>query len=328
MFSDPQTLRTLVIAVPAFGLVLSVWIAFVLVWNARRRSRAEAIENRIGLPARGASEGGRVLRLWRDEGEAVTLVPGSQRLSFSQRLAGMLSDAGWTASPQGFVLRVAAAAVIVSAVTFAVSHNLLPAAGGAVVVVLLAWTYLQRCIAKRSALFERQFADSLELAARSLRVGHPLVGALHLISEEFEAPVGPLFGEVCQQQALGRPLDEALRTAAAGHASDDLKLFATAVIIQLRSGGSLADMMERLAVVIRERIRLTRRVRVLTAQTQFSKRVLQALPLFVFVLLNFINPDYMRPLYQTDTGRHVLFVAAGCLLVGSWLMNKLSVIRY
>jgi tight adherence protein B len=195
-------------------------------------------------------------------------------------------------------------------------------------VVLGFWTYLNQRIAKRSALFERQFADSLELAARSLRVGHPLVGALLLISEEFDAPVGPLFGGICQQQALGRPLDEALRMAASQHSSDDLKLFTTAVIIQLRSGGSLADMMERLAAVIRERIRLSRRVRVLTAQTQFSKRILQGLPPFVFVLINYINPEYMRPLYQTDNGRKVLGVAIVCLLLGSWLMNRLSVIRY
>ncbi|HEV2688262.1 MAG TPA: type II secretion system F family protein [Bryobacteraceae bacterium] len=327
MFNDPQKVRLLLIAVPAFGLVLSLWIAVVLIWTRRRKDRAQVIENRIGLSGQAPGEG-RVLRLWREGTEATMLVPAHEGITLAEKFQGLLEDAGWNVSIREIIL----GNILVSALVFlgalAVTRNLLPALCGPAAVVIIFWIYLNRRIARRSALFERQFADSLELAARSLRVGHPLVGALQLISEEFDAPVGPLFASICQQQALGRPLDDALRMAAGQHSSDDLKLFATAVIIQLRSGGSLADMMDRLAVVIRERIRLTRRVRVLTAQTQFSKRVLQGLPLFVFLLINFINPDYMRPLYSTDSGRQILIISVACLLIGSWLMNRLSVIRY
>ena len=96
------------------------------------------------------------------------------------------------------------------------------------------------------------------------------------------------------------------------------------MVIQLRSGGNLADMMERVANVIRERNRLARRVKVLTAQTQMSKRILIAMPFFVFVLLNFVNPDYMRPLYSTFTGQMIMAAAAGGLLVGWMIMNWIS----
>jgi tight adherence protein B len=82
--------------------------------------------------------------------------------------------------------------------------------------------------------------------------------------------------------------------------------------------------MERVANVIRERNRLARRVRVLTAQTQMSKRILLALPFFVFVLLNFINADYMRPLYSTFNGQIIMAVAASGLLLGWLTMNWLS----
>jgi tight adherence protein B len=107
-----------------------------------------------------------------------------------------------------------------------------------------------------------------------------------------------------------------------------MKLFATSVIIQVRSGGNLADMMYRLADVIRDRMRLKRRVRVLTAQTQLSKRVLLALPFLLFGALNLLNPTYMMPLYTTAMGRMLLIIAGTGLILGAWMMNRLSVLKY
>jgi tight adherence protein B len=170
--------------------------------------------------------------------------------------------------------------------------------------------------------------DALDLSARSLRVGHPLVAAFRLISEEIAPPVNTIFSEICQQQALGVSLEEALHNVAEESTSGDLKLFATSVIIQLRSGGNLAEMMERVAIVIRERMRLSRRVRVLTAQTQFSKRVLLALPFFIFLVLNVINPKYMAPLYSTPDGRILMSIGAAGLVMGAWIMNRMAVLRY
>src|SRR5688500_14227040 len=175
----------------------------------------------------------------------------------------------------------------------------------ALVVLQVFWIVVTQRIASRASLFERQLVDSLELAARSLRAGHPLTGAFRLISEEIGAPVGRIFAEVCQHQGMGASLDRAMRAAAPATPSDDFKLFATSIVIQLQSGGNLAEMMERLAYVMRERMRLARRVRVLTAQTQFSKRILLALPFIIFVILNMLNPKYMQPLYSTSTGHMI-----------------------
>jgi tight adherence protein B len=191
-------------------------------------------------------------------------------------------------------------------------------------VLIVFWIFVTNRIARRTATFERQLIDALDLATRSLRVGHPLVGSFQLIADEIPAPVGLVFAEVCQQQQLGMAMEEALRGAAARSGSDDLKLFVTSVVIQLRSGGNLADMMQRLANVIRERNRLARRVKVLTAQTQFSKRILLALPFLVFVLLNVINPKYMLPLYGTTTGQIIAGAALTGLFLGWITMNWIS----
>ncbi len=124
------------------------------------------------------------------------------------------------------------------------------------------------------------------------------------------------------------PMAQALRSVAERNHSEDLNLFVTSVVIQLASGGNLADMMERLANVIRDRQRLNRRVSVLTAQTQFSKNVLLALPFLVFVALNVINPKYMAPLYTTSLGQMIMLVASIGLLLGWITMNWLSKLSY
>src|SRR5204862_1993783 len=104
-----------------------------------------------------------------------------------------------------------------------------------------------------------------------------------------------VLSDICQRHGMGANLEEVLRESGDESASPDMKLFSTSVAIQIRTGGNLADLMERLAYVIRDRMRLHRRVRVLTAQTQMSKRVLLALPFIMFIVLNMLNPKYMTP---------------------------------
>jgi tight adherence protein B len=240
----------------------------------------------------------------------------------------MRLDAGWQTPAQTITMGLAAASLLMFVLAFLITQSMLVSLCAGAAVIMAFSIIIKQAISKRARLFERQLVDALELAARSLRVGQPLVGSFSLIAEEISAPVGPLFAAVCQQQGMGMGLDEAIRVAGDQSGSADMKFFATSVIIQLRSGGNLADMMERLAFVIRDRMRLARRVRVLTAQTQFSKRVLQALPFIVFVVLSLINPEYMQPLYTTDKGKFVLGLAASGLILGTWTMNRLAVIRY
>src|SRR5204863_9895106 len=162
--------------------------------------------------------------------------------------------------------------------------------------------YLLACINKRAALFEKQLCEALDLGGRSLRAGHPLSGAFKLIATEIGAPVSLMFQEIVEQEALGVSLQRALYNASQKSRSPDMKIFATSVVIQLRSGGNLAEMIDRVAWVVRERMRLNRRARVLTAEAQLSKWVLLALPLGMFVLLNLINPEYMEPFFTTFLG--------------------------
>jgi tight adherence protein B len=219
---------------------------------------------------------------------------------------------------------VAAAGVL----TWVVAGRILPVIAVVAVALMAFRTFFLSAIARRTALFEKQLVEALDLGGRSLRAGHPLSGAFKLIATEVGAPVSTLFSEIIEQEALGVSLQRALHNAAQKSRSSDMKIFATSVVIQLRSGGNLADMIDRVAWVVRERMRLNRRARVLTAEAQMSKWVLLALPIGMFVLLNILNPEYMEPFFTTMPGYIMLIVATLMLALGAWIMNRMSVLKY
>lgn len=328
MFNIPETMIDWAIVISAGLLVLVIWCIGVWLWSLRRAARAQKVEERLRFSEEQPSSS-RELRLWHDGHEVTTSVPGQLRpLSLTARLQQLLENAGWDIPLRSMLLGVLGITMLVFLVTFVLTDTPLAGVGVCTALLVVLWTYAKQRVGRRTAVFERQFVDALELAARSLRAGHPLIGGFQLVSEEVPAPVGTIFARICQQQTLGVGLDDALRNAAAAHANVDMKLFATSVIIQLESGGNLADMMERLAIVIRERMRLNRHARILTAQTQLSKRVLLLLPFVLFVVLNVLRAEYMEPLYNTPFGRMLLVGAGVSVLLGMWIMNRMVVLRY
>ncbi len=310
-----------------FGLVLALWLFGTLLWSRRRSQYQAEVSRRLGVEA--GRHGARTLRLWRHGQSVTTQVPDSrpQRGPIGA-LALLLRQAGWRIGPGTLLAGLLGIAAGLTALSHMLMHNWLPGLALSAGVPVVLWAYLRHRIGRQESLFERQLVDALELASQSLRAGHPLSGAFRFIADEIKPPVGALFAEICQQQELGVPADEALRNAARTSVNADLRVLVAAVIIQMRTGGNLADMMDRVAYVVRDRMRLNRRVRVLTAQTQFSKRVLLVLPVVLFIGLNVVNPGYMRTLYSTFPGQCLLAGAVASMLLGAWFMNRLAVLRY
>jgi tight adherence protein B len=321
------SLLSLILGVATFVLVLCVLIAAMLVLSIRRRARRQKVQQRVGL----LSETGpvRELSLWHQGKEVTTTVPGGpSKPTMDQRARLFLEEAGWDRNPWAVLAGVLVVAAMAGALLSTLTGRVVLGVAIAVIVVVGVWVYLCRRVNSQRGLFERQIIDGLELASRSLRAGHPLIGSFHVIADEIAHPVGTMFRRICQEQAIGVSLEESLREMSQLSSSPDMKFFATAVVLQMRSGGNLADMMEHLAKVIRNRQWLSRRVRVLTAQTQLSKWILVALPAIVFVALNVINPDYMKPMYSTTTGMIMLGACAGMVTVGMIVMNFLAKLRY
>jgi tight adherence protein B len=229
---------------------------------------------------------------------------------------------------QTILLGLAGFSVLAFLLTHLISGNIFLSLATVLVILVVFIGYTSNRINKRNAIFEKQLVEGLSIAARSLRAGHPLSGSFQLISEEIGAPLGDVFHRICQEQALGLDMKSSIRKVAQDTTNSELRLFATAVVIQLQSGGNLADLMDSLATVIRARIRLLRRVRVLTAQTNLSSKVLIGLPVALFFALNILNPEYMEPLYTTPTGKLLFAATVVSVTFGWWIMKKMSVIRY
>ena len=328
MFDDQQSIQDMAVAVSVFGLVLALWFMAMLARSRRRSSQEETISKRLRPSGQRDGEN-QVLHLWHEGRETTMKVRNAIRLSTRERLDQLFREAGWDPRVRTRVLAAFFLGTpLIALITYAGMDSALPGVGIALLVAVIFFGYLRHRVNRRAALFETQLVGALELAARSLRAGHPLVGAFNLVSEETAPPVGTLFTEICQQQELGVNLEDSIREAALTSGSADMRLFATSVLIQMQTGGNLADMMERVAMVIRDRIRLNRRVKILTAQTQFSKRILLAIPLIVFALLNVIDPEYISPLYSRSEGKFLLAVGTLCLLAGAWVMNRLAILKY
>ncbi|MHC4552376.1 MAG: type II secretion system F family protein [Planctomycetota bacterium] len=322
---DLEQIINIVISLTVFGLALSLWCIGVFLWLGRYLVKLKSVKKRLGVAAIDSDEDSDVLRLWRDmqikrEAEYFDL---EQKPSISEKFKQWLNETGWKSPMRTLVVGVGGLLLTSFIIGFGLTQNVWVGACAAFAAFYIFLQYTQSLIVKRANLFERQLVDALGVAARALRAGHPLVGAFQLIAEEIGEPLGDIFRQIYQQQAFGSDLKDSIRQAAKENRNTEFKLFATAVSVQLHSGGNLADLMDSLASVVRARIRLNKRIRVLTAQTQFSKVILIGMPIFMFIFLNIINREYMDPLYTTDQGRYMLFGIFILMILGSWLMNRM-----
>lgn len=326
---DYATIIVWVTGGAVFLLVGSIWLMATIGVQMRRASGEEKLARRLDNVRRGRNEKTRTLRLWHDGKVGTTVVSGAvTKRTLLGSLNGLRTGIGWQGPLSTLIVAIMGGIAFGVVVTYGITHNAVLASGWIVAVPVVLSMLAKRSLRKESRLFEQQLADALGLATRSLRAGHPLLSAFQVIVEEMEAPVSLVFAEIMQQQALGKSLEEAIEITAEKSPSPDMKLFAASTVIQMRSGGNLADMMDRLVHVIRDRMRLQRRVRVLTAQTQLSKRVLIVIPIGLFFFLWVTKPGYIEPLYTTQIGRILLMTAGACLLAGSWVMNRIASLKY
>lgn len=182
--------------------------------------------------------------------------------------------------------------------------------------------------ARRVGKFEAQFPEAVDLMARSLRAGHAFSVGLKLAGEEVPEPLGSAFRLLHDRHNYGQPLPEALREFADTLTIIDARFFATAVLTQRETGGNLAEVLDHLSSVIRDRFRIKREVRTKSAHGRMTGYVIGALPPFMFVYLWFASPDHVRILLNDPLGVRMI-VGAVCLeLTGILVIRKLVDIRY
>jgi tight adherence protein B len=170
--------------------------------------------------------------------------------------------------------------------------------------------------------FEEQFPEALDLLSRAIRAGHAFQTAMGMVADELPPPVGIEFRKSFEQQNFGLPLKEALHLLGERVPLMDVRFFATAVNIQRETGGNLAEILDNLAHVVRERFKILRQVRVHTAHGRFTGYVLLALPAALSVALMFISPDHMKTLFTHPMGRTMVMGAIVMQTVGFLWIKK------
>lgn len=180
---------------------------------------------------------------------------------------------------------------------------------------------------RRLKKFQAQLPDALELIARALRAGHSLASGFSLVSQEMTEPISKEFARVFEEQNLGIPMDEALDDLTERVPNLDLKFFATAIVLQRQTGGDLAEILDKIGELVRERFRIWGQVQALTGEGRLSGIVLLALPPFLFVAVYRLNPDYCMLLFTDDLGKKMLIGGAVMQLLGALVIKKIVNIK-
>jgi tight adherence protein B len=246
-----------------------------------------------------------------------------------------LDNAGLKITVSRFLLIAGIAAVAGFFLGFLVSMrweagiwvNLLVAVLVSAIFVSSLFIYLEILKRKRYEKFTELFPDALTMISRSLRAGHSFTSAIELVGAEVSDPVGSLFKTAYDQQLLGLRINESLNNMNERMDSIDLRFFTMAVGINSEVGGNLAEILDKLAATIRERIRIKRQVRVFTAQARMSGYVLAVLPIVTFILLNIIHPGYEEPMLKERFGIYVLVFAGVMQFFGFLVIRKIINIR-
>ena len=249
------------------------------------------------------------------------------RLHLVTKLQGLLDQANvsWSASRMLVHMVAASLLVTVGLLLAQFSPVTVVAAGVAILVLPLLW--LTRRRKKRIARLVGQLPDVFDLMGQALRAGHALGSAIQLVSQQMSDPIATEFARVFHEQNLGIKVEEALTNMANRIDQMDVRFFVTSVLIQRQTGGDLAEILDKIGKVIRERVQLMAMVQALTAEGRLSGWVLLALPVIVFCACMVVNRDYAEVLIATPPGRLMLATAAIMDLMGMAMIKKIVNIK-
>jgi tight adherence protein B len=180
---------------------------------------------------------------------------------------------------------------------------------------------------KRISRFEEQLPEAMDMLARSLKAGHAFTGGLQMVGQEFDDPIGTEFSKTLDEINFGVAYEDALKNLSSRIDSDDLKLFVISVIIQRTSGGNLAEILENIGRLIRERFKLKGHVRTLCAEARLSAYILVGLPFFIAIVIYFLNPSYIELLFTDPIGHSMLVFAGIMMTLGIITMKKMVNIK-
>ena len=307
------------------GIVLGAYWAFVV--------RPEQVAERA-VRAR--------LKVQRKQNLRDTLVKARERMSGIGSLDATLARTGDALEPlsnllsqSGLKITVGTlllASVFSALVAMAVVSQFVPSGlamlGAGVATAFLPYLFVKRLAAKRLAQFEEQFPEAVDLMARALRAGHALPTALQMVSTEIPEPVGGEFRLLFDQQNFGMSLPEALKAFGSRMPLLDARFFVTAVLTQREMGGNLSEVLDKLSAVIRDRFKVKRQVRAVSAHGRITGAVLMALPPVTAGVLFMLSPNHIRLLTEDPMGVQMIVMGLSLQAVGIVWIRRILRVEY
>jgi len=248
--------------------------------------------------------------------ERLTLIDNLQRLVMQANMP----------KPLGFYVLVAGVLGMVG-LMLGMKAGLAVGVALAIVLALLPYAYVQYKKNERMRKFERQLPEALDLVARALRAGHAFSGGLYLVAQEFDDPIGPEFAKTLDEINFGMGVPEALQGLMQRIDCPDLKFFVVSVILQRETGGNLAEILENIGRLMRERFKLLGKVRTLSAEGKFSAGVLISLPILFGVYQLFVSPDMVKFFFQDPTGNKLVAWMIVSMVLGVYFMRRIINIK-
>jgi tight adherence protein B len=243
--------------------------------------------------------------------------------AFTRKIQMLILQSDSVTSVGTVLMKCAAFSIVLGGVAWFFTSNPLVAAPVALLAAYLPMLMLSLKKKSRINKFNNALPDCIDIIARSLRAGHSLVAAIAIVAEQAVEPAKTEFNEVYKKQNYGLPFRDALMQLLDRVPSQDLKVLVTGMLVQRDTGGNLAEILDRILYVIKERMRIQGEIRIHTAQGRMTGWILCALPIVMLVLINIVNPGYSNVLFTDPTGKKMLYAGVGMLIVGGLVIRKI-----
>lgn len=255
------------------------------------------------------------------------VIPRFARVSAPLWLVRLVEQSAIEMSVADFVLVLLSAALVPGLIAYLFAVPELICLALSLVCGSLPLIYIAVLAARKRTKFIEQLPDAIDLMVSVLRTGHSVPQAVRSVGKESAQPLGEEFSQILQRINLGQPFGEALSYTVTKYKSDELDLIRRAITIQAEVGGSLAELLEKTNLTLRQRLKLKRQVRVLTSQSRLTGIIVGLLPLMLATALELLSPGYLEPLFTSDMGRMLLVLAVVLEIVGIVLINKMTEVK-
>src|SRR5882757_6871855 len=296
----------------------------------KRNERARLLRDRLAAVQKAAERApSEELALLRDEmlSEIPALDSLLRRSERVSNLQAMLSQADLDIRAGNMLLLCGASGIVLAVVAYFVGNAIIFAWAGLFLGAFLPYSYASYRRSKRFQKFEELFPEAIDTLARAVRAGHAFTTALELIANEVSEPIASEFRKLFEEQKFGLPMRDALINLTERMPLVDVKFFVTAVMLQRETGGNLAEILDNLSYVIRERFKIMRQVRVHTAQGRMTMLLLMGLPPIIIVTMQIMNPTFIRPLFDDPIGHILLVVGITLQTVGYFVIRRVIQIQ-